>query len=317
MSAKRNRLWLGSLGLAIAGAFGCAGSELRSKVAALERTIDTLQRDLALARTRLDDMANQVALLTVNQLPRAEAATKDRSEARAVAPAIPGEDAGRSRAIAAGGEDERIRSLAIEKVRRRARVSLGPEPGEKPIAVDDPGGARGAAGEAVASADVPGVATRERDSKPRGHGSANPGHRGGASVGASRERAGDAAVQKSYLAARRLFETKRYLDAISAFTDIAKRHADHSLAENATFWIGAAYFERREYALALREFQRVVSDFAKGRKRADAIYRAGLCHLKLGAVAEARERFLAVVDRFPASDAARSARQALADFVKE
>jgi tol-pal system protein YbgF len=65
----------------------------------------------------------------------------------------------------------------------------------------------------------------------------------------------------SYRQAMILFQTRKYAEAILAFSSFLERYADHALAGSAQFHVGESYFRQKEYKLALQEYQRVLTSY--------------------------------------------------------
>jgi tol-pal system protein YbgF len=102
-----------------------------------------------------------------------------------------------------------------------------------------------------------------------------------------------------------------YPASIAAFEVFLQRHAEHSLADNARYWMGQAYFLLRDYARALEFFEKVSAEIADVGKAADTWLKRGLCELELERLPAAKRSFETVASRYPDSAAAPLARQAL------
>lgn len=103
-----------------------------------------------------------------------------------------------------------------------------------------------------------------------------------------------------------------YPASIAAFEVFLQRYTEHSLANNARYWMAQAYFLLRDYARALEFFEQVGSDLPDRGKVADAWLKRGLCEIELGRSDAARQSLETVANRFPDSAAAPLARQTLA-----
>jgi tol-pal system protein YbgF len=119
---------------------------------------------------------------------------------------------------------------------------------------------------------------------------------------------------------------KRYYDALRAgnhsyaiagFRNFVERFPDHDHADNARYWLGEAFYDQREYRIALAEFRKVVTDHAGGNKVPDAMLKIGYCHIALGEMTDARAALQRVIDRFPRSQPARLAAERLASLDKD
>jgi len=106
------------------------------------------------------------------------------------------------------------------------------------------------------------------------------------------------------------YYSRRYESAISGFTELLTVAPGHDLADNAQYWIGECYYAMGNYSKALEAFNKVF-DFPKSNKLADAHFKIGLTHLKLGDTAAAKEDFSAVVKNYPGTSAAKFASEQL------
>ncbi|OGL59792.1 MAG: tol-pal system protein YbgF [Candidatus Tectomicrobia bacterium RIFCSPLOWO2_02_FULL_70_19] len=95
---------------------------------------------------------------------------------------------------------------------------------------------------------------------------------------------------------------------LSAF--IAKFPA-HELADDAQYWIGQTYFEERNYERAILAFNKVQVDYANGDKAPEALLQEGMSFLSLGDKASARELLMRLQQKYPNSEAARTAEERL------
>ena len=106
------------------------------------------------------------------------------------------------------------------------------------------------------------------------------------------------------------YYSRRYESAISGFTELLTVAPNHSLADNAQYWIGESYYAIGNYTKALESFHKVF-DFPKSNKLSDAHYKIGKTHLQLGNTDGAKEELRAVVQNYPGTSAAKYAAQEL------
>jgi tol-pal system protein YbgF len=99
--------------------------------------------------------------------------------------------------------------------------------------------------------------------------------------------------------------------AQSAFAEFLKRYPAHDLADNAQYWMGEGYYAQKKYPQALAEFQKVSDNYAGKDKEAAAMYKAGLCFKELGEVPKAKEKWRALVKKYPKSPEAGLAKEKL------
>lgn len=102
--------------------------------------------------------------------------------------------------------------------------------------------------------------------------------------------------------------------AVAGFQDFLKNYPASSLADNAQYWIGEAYYAREKFSEALSEFQKVVSVYPNQDKVPAAMYKAGLCHQKLGDKQKAAEAWRQLASKYPRSNEAALAKERLKDL---
>ena len=149
--------------------------------------------------------------------------------------------------------------------------------------------------------------------------------RGGSAAGVSAAPAAGSAVAASapasvpdsgedkagYQAAFNLLKDGQYDRAIVAFQKFLVTYPDSSLADNAQYWLGEAYYVNKAYPEAEAAFQRVVDKYPQSRKLADALLKIGFCRYETKQFQSARDVLSQVVTRFADTPAARLAQQRL------
>jgi tol-pal system protein YbgF len=106
----------------------------------------------------------------------------------------------------------------------------------------------------------------------------------------------------------------RHEDAATGFRAFVAAHPQHDLADNAQYWLGECYYDRKDYSTALREFRRVAADFPSGNKVPDALLKLGLAYLALGSDKPGRETLADLARRFPQHPATALAEAKLAEL---
>jgi tol-pal system protein YbgF len=129
-----------------------------------------------------------------------------------------------------------------------------------------------------------------------------------AAAGASSDSGED---KTSYQTAFNLLKDGQYDRAITAFQKFLVSYPDSSLADNAQYWLGEAYYVNKSYPEAEAAFQRVIDKYPQSRKLADALLKIGFCRYELKQWQSAREVLGQVVARFTDTPAARLAQQRL------
>jgi tol-pal system protein YbgF len=159
---------------------------------------------------------------------------------------------------------------------------------EKRIAaLETLGGVAGAAGAAGAAA----------GGAPSAAGSAVPGSAAG--------------EQASYDAAFSALKGGDYQKAIAGFHNFVDTYPTSSLASNAQYWLGEAYYVTRDYQNAIGAFQKVTIDYPDSRKSPDALVKIGFTQSALGRNNDARATLKDVVKRYPGTEAAQLATERL------
>ena len=120
-----------------------------------------------------------------------------------------------------------------------------------------------------------------------------------------------ARIADDYRKAIMLFGRGSYGEARQAFQAVYDSDNAGELADNALFWIGETYFAARDYINAVRFYTRVTTDYADQNKAPDALYKTALAQEKTGDLALARRTFQQVIERYPYSTSAASAKQEL------
>lgn len=110
-----------------------------------------------------------------------------------------------------------------------------------------------------------------------------------------------------YRAASDQLRIGRYEEAIAGFRAQLQQYPTGSLADNAQYWIGEAYYVTRQFDRALTEFQRVLAEYPQSPKAADALLKIGYIQYESRQFAEARQTLNNLKSTWPDSPAARLA----------
>ena len=121
----------------------------------------------------------------------------------------------------------------------------------------------------------------------------------------------DVEYEQRYQEAYQLFTDRQYQEAIQVFESLVAANPNHSLADNAQYWIGECYYLMGDYRAAILAFEKVFT-FKNSNKNADAQYKLGLSYYKLGDRKRARLEFQTFVDNYQNSKLVRKAEQYLA-----
>lgn len=103
----------------------------------------------------------------------------------------------------------------------------------------------------------------------------------------------------------------RYPDAIEGMKAFLAAHPQHPLADNAQYWLGQTYYLSRDYARAVEAFASVGGRSPDRSKAPDALLKKGLSEIELKRPDDARRTFGELLQRYPDTDSARAATEAL------
>ncbi|MDR2799686.1 MAG: tol-pal system protein YbgF [Desulfovibrio sp.] len=134
----------------------------------------------------------------------------------------------------------------------------------------------------------------------------SPPSTGKAATSPSPERAGDKAVYEAALA---LYYRGSYEKASGAFAGFLQNAPQSGLAPNAMYWLGECAYARGQYDSAILTFKDVALKFPSHPKAADALLKTGYAYERIGDMDNARFYWQLLLDDYPASPAARTARR--------
>ena len=120
-----------------------------------------------------------------------------------------------------------------------------------------------------------------------------------------------AQIAENYRQAIMQFGRGRHAEARRGFEGVYQSDPSGDLADNALFWIGETYFAAKDYTNAVRYYQRVVNDYATENKAPDALFKIAMAQERTGDLALARRTLQQVIERFPYSSPASSAKAEL------
>ncbi len=144
----------------------------------------------------------------------------------------------------------------------------------------------------------------------------------GAAGGSSAAPAGalpvpDGSDKANYQAAFALLRDSQYDKAIPAFQQFLVAFPDSSLAENAQYWLGEAYYVNRAFPEALAAFQKAVDKYPQSRKLPDALLKIGYCDYELKQWEAAKEVLSQVATQYSDTPAGHLAAQRLDKMTAE
>jgi tol-pal system protein YbgF len=108
-----------------------------------------------------------------------------------------------------------------------------------------------------------------------------------------------------------LFGKGQIDNARRAFEEVFAADQAGELADNAVYWIGETYFVTGKYNEAMAQYRKIAADYADQNKAPDALLKMGMVQAKLGDLVLARQTFDQVIQTYPYSTAAASAKAEL------
>lgn len=118
-------------------------------------------------------------------------------------------------------------------------------------------------------------------------------------------------AEKLYASAQTHYQSGNLGQAVLEFTDLIRNFPGHPLAENAQYWIGAAYLAHKDFRQAVREFRTLLDRYPGGKKAPDALYQLGLGYRNLFEPRRAREVWERLLRDYPESEPAKMARTSM------
>ncbi len=103
----------------------------------------------------------------------------------------------------------------------------------------------------------------------------------------------------------------RYAEGRKLLQQFLDANPKHSLAVNASYWIGEAYYGEKKYENAILQFQEVIQKYGDHPKVASALFKQGITFQTLGDNQSSKAILQKLVDSFPLSEEAKSAKERL------
>lgn len=117
---------------------------------------------------------------------------------------------------------------------------------------------------------------------------------------------------RSYEAALDQFRAANYPGAIAGFNGFLKAYPDSTLASNAQYWIGYAYYAQKDYKTALAHQKKLLALYPASNKVPDALLNIATIQLALDDLVGARKTLEGLVAKHPDTEAAKLAARRLA-----
>ena len=119
------------------------------------------------------------------------------------------------------------------------------------------------------------------------------------------------AESRDYEAALGHFKAARYKEAATAFAAFMQKYPAGTLAPNAQYWLGNAWYAQRNCTKAIEAQTVVTTKYADSPKAADAWLAIATCQKELGNHKGAKRSLETVISAFPGTSAADTAKQRL------
>ena len=119
-----------------------------------------------------------------------------------------------------------------------------------------------------------------------------------------------ASFKSQYDNGLRLYNSRRYNEAIAVFDQLLATRESNSLIDNCQYWKGECYYGLGNYGQAILEFQKVFQ-FPNSNKFDDAQLKLGLCYMRLNNLEQARKEFDKLLREYPTSEYANKAQSYL------
>ena len=133
----------------------------------------------------------------------------------------------------------------------------------------------------------------------------------GAAAAASAPKGGGISPADLFAQATADYQRGRYDLARQGFEDYAEKFPRTDLSDDALYWAGECWSAQKKSHEAIAAYDKLFRTYPQSDKAAAAHLKKGLAHLDLGEKAQAMVELNYVVNQFPGSDEAKSARQRL------
>jgi tol-pal system protein YbgF len=116
---------------------------------------------------------------------------------------------------------------------------------------------------------------------------------------------------QEYEAALNQFKGGKYKEAAGGFAAFVQKYPDSSLAPNAQYWLGNAWYAQRDCKRAIEAQSVVTTKYADSAKAPDAWLAMASCQQEMGNPTGAKRTLETLVAKYPSAPAAETARERL------
>ncbi len=107
------------------------------------------------------------------------------------------------------------------------------------------------------------------------------------------------AENRDFNAAYGLFKANKQQASITAFQDFLKKYPASTLAPNAYYRMGAAYYALKDYKNAVNSYMTAASKYPTSETAPNALYNAAMGYQELGDVAAAKKALKQIISTYP------------------
>lgn len=122
------------------------------------------------------------------------------------------------------------------------------------------------------------------------------------------------AENSAYREAYDLFRNGEYASAIAQFEGFLENYPQSNLAPGAAYWIGNAHYALRDYQLAINAQRRLIAKYPDSNKVPDAFLNIATSQFEMGDSKASKQTLESLLVKYPDSEAAKKARQRLANI---
>lgn len=112
------------------------------------------------------------------------------------------------------------------------------------------------------------------------------------------------------------FLNGNFEEARKVLSKFLKAYPDHSLSDNALYWVGESYYSEKDFAGALAKFREVADRYPGENKAPDALLKAAYSCMEMEDLDNGKEYLEKVVRKYPGTEAAGKARKALDRIIR-
>lgn len=120
--------------------------------------------------------------------------------------------------------------------------------------------------------------------------------------------------EDSYSEAFTLLKQGQHEKARGQFRAFLKQYPDSQYADNAQYWLGEAYYAKRDFESAIKEYKLLLSHYPDSGKVSHAQLKIGYCYDELGQKDYARGELEDLISRYPGTSAANLAAERLSQI---